>query len=119
MRELFKNAANSGFSSRFNLEEAVEFEDLSDEDLKKVLLSLIRKENLRAELSTVNLAVSLISQRRRLDGFSNAAECGLILNRAKVKLAGRKQAAAEARHRLEVASRGLPEAVSGYLQLLR
>jgi DNA polymerase III delta prime subunit len=95
MRALFKNANNQGFTRRFNLDEAFQFEDFSDNDLKKVLLSLLRRENLRAGLSTVTLAVSLMSQRRRLDGFGNAAECSIILDRAKLHLASRKQAAAD------------------------
>ena len=95
MRALFKNANNQGFTRRFNLDEAFQFEDFNDNDLKKVLLSLLRRENLRAGLSTVSLAISLISQRRRLDGFGNAAECSIILDRAKLHLATRKQIAAD------------------------
>lgn len=106
MRELFKNCGNPGLNRRFNLDEALHFEDFSDEDLKKVLLGLLRKEGLRAELSVVNLAVGLISQRRRLDNFGNAGEVGQMLDRAKIKLAGRKQMAAEAKHRRDVALAG-------------
>ncbi len=99
MRALFKNANNQGFTRRFNLEEAFQFEDFVDADLKKVLLSLLRRENLRAGMSTINLAISLISQRRRLEGFGNAAECSLILDRAKLHLASRKQIAADKKER--------------------
>jgi hypothetical protein len=99
MRELFKNANNAGFASRFNIDESLEFEDLSDEDLRQVLLARIRREGLRASIQTVHTAVKLIAQRRRLDGFSNASEVEMILNRAKVKLATRKQAAADSKMR--------------------
>ena len=49
--------------------EALEFEDFSDEDLKKVLLNLVRKEMLRVSESTVDFAIKQIAQRRRLDNF--------------------------------------------------
>ena len=94
MRELFKNANNSGFASRFNIDECLVFEDLSDADLKSVLLSRIRKENLIVSAAAVNAAVKYMSQRRRMDGFANAAEVETILSRAKVRLATRRQAAA-------------------------
>ena len=101
MKELFKNASNSGFASRFNYEDAFEFDDFNDDEIKLVLLSLIRREGFVAEVETIKQAVSLISQRRRLDGFANAAEASLILNRAKLKLANRKQVAGEAKKRWE------------------
>ncbi|CAE7629649.1 unnamed protein product, partial [Symbiodinium microadriaticum] len=93
MRELFKNVNNSGFASRFNLDESLLFEDLSDNDLKKVLLSRVRKENLIVGPAAVDAAVKYMSQRRRMDGFANAAEVETVLNRAKVRLAARRQAA--------------------------
>ena len=34
MRERFKNASNPGLNRRFNLDEAMLFDDFSDEDLK-------------------------------------------------------------------------------------
>ena len=95
MKELFKNASNSGFASRFSIDEAFEFEDFADEDLKSVLLALIRSEELVVYEDTVRAVISLISQRRRLDGFANAAEASLMLNRAKIKLANRKQVSFE------------------------
>lgn len=114
MRALFKNANNQGFTRRFNLDEAFQFEDFGDNDLKKVLLSLLRRENLRAGLSTVSLAISLIAQRRRLDGFGNAAECSIILDRAKLHLASRKQTAADLKEKRQ---RMLKDLESGTLNV--
>ena len=91
MREMFKNCGNPGLHRRFNLDDALYLDDLTDEQLTTVLKRLIRKEGLRAEPSTIQLAVSLVSQRRRLDNFGNAGEVAQILDRAKVKLAGRGQ----------------------------
>lgn len=116
MRELFKNANNSGFASRFNMDECLQFEDMTDEDLKKVLLNRVSKEGFIVSASVVNAAVKYMSQRRRMDGFSNASEVEMILNRAKVRLAARRQAAAATSNRFESAptspNRGLNRPVS-------
>eukprot|EP01038_Epipyxis_sp_PR26KG_P004361 gene4361-6169_t len=106
MRALFKNSNNQGLARRFNLTEALEFEDFSDEDLKKVLLNLVRKEMLCIKESTVDFSIKQIAQRRRLDNFGNAAEVAQILDRAKLKLASRKQAAAEAAFSNRTTSKG-------------
>lgn len=104
MRELFKNANNSGFASRFNMDECLLFEDMSDDDLKKVLLNRVSKERFIVHAAVVKAAVQYMSQRRRMDGFSNAAEVEMILNRAKVRLAARRQAAAASSNRIDTAS---------------
>ncbi len=91
MRSMFQHSGNPGLNRRFNIDEALQFEDFTDADLKKVMMGLIRKENLCAEEETIDLAVNLISQRRRLDGFGNAGEVSHLLDRAKVKLACRNQ----------------------------
>lgn len=113
MRELFKNANNSGFSSRFNMDESLLFEDMTDDDLKKVLLSRVRKEGLIVSAPVVHTAVKYISQRRRMDGFANAAEVEMILNRAKIRLAARRQASSSERIEIAAASpvspRGMPK----------
>jgi hypothetical protein len=106
MRELFKNANNSGFASRFNMDECLLFEDMSDEDLKKVLLNRVSKEGFIVHAAVVKAAVQYMSQRRRMDGFSNAAEVEMILNRAKVRLAARRQAAAASSNRFDTVQCG-------------
>ena len=63
--------------------------------------------------AAVSLAISLISQRRRLDGFGNAAECSIILDRAQLHLVTRKQIAAELK---EKRTRMLKDLESGSLQ---
>ncbi len=78
-------------------------DDFTDEQLTTVLKRLIRKEGLRAEPSSIQLAVSSVSQRRRLDNFGNAGEVVQILDRAKVKLAGRGHVAAAASRRRDKA----------------
>ena len=47
MRELFKNCNNPGLNRRFNLDEALVFEDFSDEDLKTVSQSASQSINER------------------------------------------------------------------------
>jgi hypothetical protein len=91
MRDMFRNCGNEGLKRRFNLDEALKFEDFSDDELRTILLSMICKEGLRANSKTVSLAIKLVSQRRRLDDFGNAGEVSQILDRAKVKLSMRRQ----------------------------
>ena len=38
MRDLFRNCGNAGLSRRFNLSEALRFEDFSDEELKRLVI---------------------------------------------------------------------------------
>jgi len=97
MKELFKNANNQGFPSRFNMDDAVIFEDFSDDDIKHVLLNLIRSAKLCIEMPVLDFAVQQISLKRNSDGFANAAEAQSSLNRAILNLTARKQAAFEAK----------------------
>ena len=90
MEELFRNCQNPGLRRRFNLEEAMHFADFSDEDIRKVLKSLVVSSGLSAAPSTLDFAIKLISQRRRLDDFGNAGEASALLDRAKMKLSARK-----------------------------
>ena len=68
-----------------------------------MLKRLIGKEGSRAEPSTIQLAVSSKSQRRRSDYFGTAGEVAQILDRAKVKLAGLGHVAASTRRRRDKA----------------
>jgi SpoVK/Ycf46/Vps4 family AAA+-type ATPase len=91
MRDMFRNSGNEGLKRRFNLDEALKFEDFNDDELKTILLNMVAKEGLRTTSKAGTLAVKLVSQRRRLDDFGNAGEVSQILDRAKIKLSMRRQ----------------------------
>ena len=92
MEELFRNCQNPGLRRRFNLEEGMFFADFSDQDIRKVLRALIVNVGLSAAPATLDFAIKIISQRRRLDDFGNAGEASALLDRAKMKLSARKAA---------------------------
>lgn len=93
MEQLFRNVKNPGLKRRFNLGEAFLFEDFSDEDIRRVLKRQIVQAELYTEASTLDYAVSLISQKRMEDGFGNAGEAEQILGRAKLRHSARLSAA--------------------------
>ena len=92
MEELFRNCENPGLKRRFNLEEGLVFEDFSDDELRKILKDLVVNASLSIDPSTLDYAVKLIAQKRRMDDFGNAGECSALLDRAKMKLSARKTA---------------------------
>lgn len=89
MQEFFRNANNEGLKRRLNLSEAFEFEDFSDEDIKKVLKNQVVRAGLTCCPTTLDFAVQNISKKRMEDGFGNAGEAEQILTRAKLRLSQR------------------------------
>ena len=96
MLALFRNCGNPGLARRFQLSEALRFEDFSDKDLKTVLKRMVVKERLVISQQTVEEAIKLVSRRRRLPGFGNAGEVENFLGRAKANKALRLARAAAA-----------------------
>jgi SpoVK/Ycf46/Vps4 family AAA+-type ATPase len=94
MLALFRNCGNPGLARRFQLSEALRFEDFSDRDLKIVLKRMVAKDRLIISPSTVEEAIRIISRRRRLPGFGNAGEVENFLGRAKASKALRLATAA-------------------------
>jgi SpoVK/Ycf46/Vps4 family AAA+-type ATPase len=85
MEEMFRNCNNPGLKGRFNIGEALMFEDFTDEDIKKVLKQQVVEAGLIAEPGTLDYAISVITKKRMEDGFRNAGEAGQILDRAKLR----------------------------------
>jgi SpoVK/Ycf46/Vps4 family AAA+-type ATPase len=89
MRNLFRDCGNPGLARRFNLDEAFQFTDYSDSELRCILKYMMVSEAFTCSPSTLDFAVKTISKKRALDGFGNAGECEQILNRAKVQYSSR------------------------------
>ena len=89
MEQLFRNVKNPGLKRRFNLGEAFNFEDFSNEDIKKVLKDQIVKAGFTVAPTTLDYAVRVIDKKRMEDGFGNAGEAEQILGRAKLRLSAR------------------------------
>jgi len=85
MEAFLRNANNQGLKRRLNVAEAFNFEDFSDEDIKKVLKSQVINAGFTCEPSTLDFAVEEISKKRMEEGFGNAGEAEQILTRAKLR----------------------------------
>jgi SpoVK/Ycf46/Vps4 family AAA+-type ATPase/DNA-binding transcriptional MerR regulator len=94
MEELFRNCGNPGLVGRMNLDQALLFEDYDDVALRVVLKRLVLARGLSMAPATLDFAVGQMARKRKLDGFRNAAEAGLLLDRATLKMTARKTAAA-------------------------
>lgn len=86
MLAMFRNCGNPGLASRFNLTEAIRFEDFSDDELLTILKRMVSKDKLVISPKVAREVVSIIARGRRMDGFGNAREVETMLGRAKVSL---------------------------------
>jgi len=89
---------NPGLRRRFNIDDfGMHFRDMSDEELKQVLVSMASKCGLVFEnLALIDAVVALIAQKRRMPGFGNAGTVGSMLNFAKACKAARLDEAQQA-----------------------
>jgi SpoVK/Ycf46/Vps4 family AAA+-type ATPase/DNA-binding transcriptional MerR regulator len=89
MEQLLRNCNNQGFQRRFNLDQAFEFADFSDSDLRHVLKQLVVDSELQITPQVLDFAIQEISKKRMLEGFGNAGEARQILDRANLRLSAR------------------------------
>jgi len=90
MNDLFQHTNNDGFRRRFNMAQAFEFEDFSDDDLRHVLKQLIAVEDLSIEPDVLDFAVIELSKQRIHDDFGNAGAAKELLSKAKLRLSTRR-----------------------------
>jgi hypothetical protein len=82
MGEMLDNS-NPGLARRFPLSAAFQFEDLSDDELLKILELKLKKQGLLATEEAKKVALSLLSRARDRPNFGNAGEVENIISRAK------------------------------------
>jgi hypothetical protein len=82
---------NPGLRRRFNIDDfGMEFEDMTDDELRKVLVRNVSQAGLALEsLEVEEFVVGILSQKRRLPNFGNAGTVHSMLNVAKVRKAAR------------------------------
>ena len=88
--------ANAGFTSRFQLQDAIYFDDYSDDELKKILLYMCNQRELVVMPETAREVVRMISQLRRMPNFGNARLVENFLGRAMVNKSKRLEDAIKA-----------------------
>jgi SpoVK/Ycf46/Vps4 family AAA+-type ATPase len=81
--------ANPGLSRRFQLENAFEFEDYTDEQLTHILLGKCRDEQLDIDLTTAAFAISQLALARSMPNFGNAGAVDNLLSLAKTNMGAR------------------------------
>lgn len=82
---------NPGLRRRFNIDDfPFHFQDMSDEELKQVLISMTGKAGLVfGSVELVDDVVAVIAQKRKMPGFGNAGTVGSMINFAKASKAAR------------------------------
>lgn len=81
MTEMMKNV-NKGLSRRFQLENAFQFPDFSDEDLVKVLMQKAKGKDLELTIGTAKRAVRKLAKARAKPNFGNAGAVDYLLAQA-------------------------------------
>ena len=82
---------NAGLRRRFNIDDfGIHFEDMSDDELRRVLIRSVSHAGLVLESDEVeDYVVNILAQKKRLPNFGNAGTVQSMLSTAKVNRAAR------------------------------
>ena len=81
MREMLRTM-NPGLSSRFQLEDALRFEDYNNEELRELLKNICRDKRIGLSRAAADEAVRILGQRRSMPQFGNAREIDNLVSEA-------------------------------------
>lgn len=82
MEEMIREV-NPGLARRFPLSSAFEFQDFSDEELRKILEKKLHSQGLTASEEAKKVAMEVLSRSRNHQHFGNAGEIDILLDKAK------------------------------------
>lgn len=82
MERMFQHV-NPGFTRRFPMSSAFEFEDFSDEELRQILDMKLKEQAFTATDEAKKVAMEVLSRARSHLNFGNAGEIDILLTRAK------------------------------------
>jgi len=91
LEEMFRNM-NPGLSRRFALDDAFDFEDFDDDQLREILELKLRKRGLEATKEAKDTAISMLARARHRPNFGNAGEVENMIGRAKASHQSRQSA---------------------------
>ncbi|KAH7929198.1 P-loop containing nucleoside triphosphate hydrolase protein [Leucogyrophana mollusca] len=100
MEEMFQNV-NPGLARRFAVENAFNFEDFTDSQLREILDFKLKDQDLNATDAAKDVASNLLARARNRPNFGNAGEVENMLSQAKVRYQTR-QASVPAHKRFDV-----------------
>lgn len=82
LEEMFQNM-NPGLARRFAIEDAFQFDDFDDDQLRQILELKLKKQCLFATAEAKDTAIQTLARARRRPNFGNAGEVDNMLGRAK------------------------------------
>ena len=82
MEDMFRNT-NHGLARRFALDDAFQFDDFDDDQLRQILDMKLNKQNLCALNEAKDVAISVLARARQRPNFGNAGEVENMISRAK------------------------------------
>jgi len=91
MEEMFRNT-NPGLSRRFALDDAFNFEDFDDDQLREILKLKLKKQCLEATEEAKDVAISMLARARHRPNFGNAGEVENMISHAKASYQTRQSA---------------------------
>jgi hypothetical protein len=94
MERMFQ-ASNPGLTRRFPMSSAFEFDDFTDEELRKILDLKLKEQSYTASDDAKNVAMEVLTRARNHRNFGNAGEIDILLSRAKELQQGRLAACTE------------------------
>ena len=80
---------NPGLQRRFGLDGAFRFNDFTDDELRRVLLNLAKKDRLVLPRENANAAVKLLAKQRAKPNFGNAGAAETLFGQIKTRLVER------------------------------
>lgn len=90
MQRMLRNS-NPGLARRFQMEDAFEFEDYTNEQLRLILKQKLQKAGLTADIDTQISAVDVLAKQRNLPNFGNGGAVANLLSRAIIRMQEREQ----------------------------
>jgi hypothetical protein len=79
---------SEGLSRRFAIEDAFKFEDFTDPELREILDSKLKKQDLSATDAAKDVAMELLGRERNRPNFGNGGAVENLLGQTKITLYG-------------------------------
>ncbi|PYH64019.1 P-loop containing nucleoside triphosphate hydrolase protein [Aspergillus vadensis CBS 113365] len=84
MQQMFQNV-NPGLSRRFPLDQALEFQDFTKEELDQILTMKLKEQGFNVTERGRRVALEMLERARNRPNFGNAGEVDILLNSAKMR----------------------------------